>query len=214
MIELVRDIRVVNVLAKFENDPWKIMDVRVLTGLVCPAARPLGVRQYPGALKGCGVKIPQKDRVQSSECQKRGSKRRHIYITQHRGSTLPGLQSCTKPSTCFKIWLVDCVNSLRFTFCKFNYQIPLFHWKCFLSKFHRIAFLAKIHHWFRWCIAVIGQQAIIWTNVDEDQRCQALSLGHDELTLKYRETHGCVVSTVATDGLVLKHQAISIHNAD
>ena len=55
MIELVRDLRAINVLVKFENDPWKIMDVRVLTGLVCPAARPLGVRQYPGALKGCGV---------------------------------------------------------------------------------------------------------------------------------------------------------------
>ena len=40
MIELVRDLRVINVLAKFENDPWKIMDMRVLTGLVCPAARP------------------------------------------------------------------------------------------------------------------------------------------------------------------------------
>ena len=34
------------------------------------------------------------------------------------------------------------------------------------------------------------------------------------LTLKHWETHGCVVSTVATDALVLKHQAISIHNAD
>ena len=34
------------------------------------------------------------------------------------------------------------------------------------------------------------------------------------LTLKHRETHGCLVSTVATDALVLKHQAISIHNAD
>ena len=34
------------------------------------------------------------------------------------------------------------------------------------------------------------------------------------LTLKHRETHGCVASTVATDALVLKHQAISIHNAD
>ena len=40
MIELVRDLRVINVLAKFENDPCKIMDVRVLMGLVCPAARP------------------------------------------------------------------------------------------------------------------------------------------------------------------------------
>ena len=35
-------------------------------------------------------KVPQKDRVQSPECQKRGSKRRHIHITQHRVSTLPG----------------------------------------------------------------------------------------------------------------------------
>ena len=65
MIELVRDLRVINVLAKFENDPWKIVDVRVLTGLVCPAARPparpLRVRQYPGALKGCGVKIQIKN---------------------------------------------------------------------------------------------------------------------------------------------------------
>ena len=34
------------------------------------------------------------------------------------------------------------------------------------------------------------------------------------LTLKHREMHGCVFSTVATDALVLKHQAISIHNAD
>ena len=61
MIELVPDLRVINVLAKFENDPWKIGDVGVLTGLVCPSARPparpLGRRQYPGALKGCGVKI-------------------------------------------------------------------------------------------------------------------------------------------------------------
>ena len=41
-----------------------------------------------------------------------------------------------------------------------------------------------------------------------------MDLGCTALTLKHRETHGCVVSTVATDALVLKHQAISIHNAD
>ena len=35
-----------------------------------------------------------------------------------------------------------------------------------------------------------------------------------KLTLKHRETHGCVVSTVATDALVLKHQAISILSTD
>ena len=40
---------VINVLAKFENDPWKIMDVRVLTGLVCPAARPPARSGYDNA---------------------------------------------------------------------------------------------------------------------------------------------------------------------
>ena len=34
------------------------------------------------------------------------------------------------------------------------------------------------------------------------------------LTLKHRETHGCIVSTVATDAQVLKHQAISILSTD
>ena len=34
------------------------------------------------------------------------------------------------------------------------------------------------------------------------------------LTPKHRETQGCVVSTVASEALMLKHQAISIHNAD
>ena len=34
------------------------------------------------------------------------------------------------------------------------------------------------------------------------------------LTLKHQEMHGCVVSTVATDALVLKHQAISILSTD
>ena len=42
----------------------------------------------------------------------------------------------------------------------------------------------------------------------------ARSLFFLRFTLKHRETHGCVVSTVTTDALVLKHQAISIHNAD
>ena len=67
MIKLVRDLRVMNILAKFQNYPWKIADVRVLTGLVCPtAARPpahqLGWQQYPRALlKGCMVKRGHKN---------------------------------------------------------------------------------------------------------------------------------------------------------
>ena len=31
MVKLFPDLRVINVLAKFENDPWEIIDVRVLT---------------------------------------------------------------------------------------------------------------------------------------------------------------------------------------
>ena len=41
-----------------------------------------------------------------------------------------------------------------------------------------------------------------------------MSLGHNELTNKHLETYECVLSTVATDALVLKHQTISIPNAD
>ena len=37
---------------------------------------------------------------------------------------------------------------------------------------------------------------------------------HESLTLTHLEMHGCIVSIVATDALVLKHQAISIHSAD
>ena len=33
IVELVRDLRAMNVLAIFENDPRKIMDVRALTGI-------------------------------------------------------------------------------------------------------------------------------------------------------------------------------------
>ena len=38
----------------------------------------------------------------------------------------------------------------------------------------------------------------------------------NNLTLTYKQlaTHGCVHSTLATDALVLKYQAISIHTAD
>ena len=39
-------------------------------------------------------------------------------------------------------------------------------------------------------------------------------MSHDCLTLKHREMHGYVVSTVAIDAMVLNHQAISIINAD
>ena len=41
-----------------------------------------------------------------------------------------------------------------------------------------------------------------------------INSAHQWLTHKQLETHGYVLSTVATDVLVLKHQGISIHSAD
>ena len=49
------------------------------------------------------------------------------------------------------------------------------------------------------------------TGMDKKKQLLLLEL---LLTLKHRETHGCVVSTVATDALVLKHQAINILSTD
>ena len=43
---------------------------------------------------------------------------------------------------------------------------------------------------------------------------QAICSGANVLTHKWLEMHGCVINTVATDGLVLMHQAIRIHSAD
>ena len=40
------------------------------------------------------------------------------------------------------------------------------------------------------------------------------SISLNVLTHEQLEMHGSVLSTVATDALVLKHQTISIHNAD
>ena len=55
----------------------------------------------------------------------------------------------------------------------------------------------------------------MFTNVVFVMKIQfSCNLTTNYLTLTQRETHGCIVSTVATDALVLKHQAISIHNAD
>ena len=99
MIELVRDLRAINVLAKFENDPRKIMDVRVLTGLVCPAARPLGVRQYPGALKGCGVK--RCDRRSDMDGQTNGRRDRSILRTK---ASLMVMKGQLMSLSYFKLW--------------------------------------------------------------------------------------------------------------
>ena len=62
------------------------------------------------------------------------------------------------------------------------------------------------HHFFGICKGHdLAGIILIWPNIGTIPA---------HLTLKHRKTHGCVVSTVAPDALVLKHQAISIHNAD
>ena len=65
--------------------------------------------------------------------------------------------------------------------------------------------------------------AMLWSPLNvEDLQVFYVGCTHEQtakrtgysLTLKHRETHGCVVSTAATDALVLKHQAISILSTD
>ena len=59
-----------------------------------------------------------------------------------------------------------------------------------------------------------GKKTNIYKTMEDNIHTNAYPKNKDSLTLKHRETHGRVVSTVATDALVLKHQDISIHNAD
>ena len=72
--------------------------------------------------------------------------------------------------------------------------------------------------WFKpfTCWVVLRKQKYLhFSNLEKAEVVKRHAGGRQGLlTLKHRETHGCVVITVATDALVLKHQAISIHNAD
>ena len=81
------------------------------------------------------------------------------------------------------------------------------------------------HELFRNGLFSAQYEAIIYTNADISSMTHPLNdthyiLSHSSqspshyLTPKHQEMHGCIVSTVATDDLVLKHQAISIHIAD
>ena len=68
-----------------------------------------------------------------------------------------------------------------------------------------------------WCVILEMPIQMIWcfnTLLADMLVPIVLVIALNFLTLKHRETHGCVISTVATDALVLKHQAISIHNAE
>ena len=70
-------------------------------------------------------KVPQEDRVQSPQCKKMGSKRWHIHITQHIGSTLPVVhRSVTGGTWRIIIYYMSNINELP--------DGILFHWfyKC------------------------------------------------------------------------------------
>ena len=73
--------------------------------------------------------------------------------------------------------------------------------------------ITLVHDYMKCYDNIFNTYGVRWivSNVADSLDTQDSRIG---LTLKHRETHGCVVSTVATDALVLKHQAISIHNAD
>ena len=86
------------------------------------------------------------------------------------------------------------------------------NWFCWLGLQICVLILAQVYsaglfcpH--LWAQLVQGVSQLVKSGED-------ISMAWTKLTLKHQETHGCLVSTVATDVLVLKHQAISIHNAD
>ena len=106
----------------------------------------------------------------------------------------------------------------------FHYPSGLLHWHCGNLT---IAPVPAKQPWWIWintsCEFIMND--CITTTKQSTTKPWAYFLGYTvsptwifllklALTLKHRETHGCVVSTVATDALVLKHQTISIHNAD
>ena len=141
MIELVRDLRVINALAKFENYPWKIMDLRVLMGLVCPAghspARPPGRWQYPGALKGCGVTRY----LQSSMA--RIIRWKHILLCSWHGTSWwPRSANTLRPRQNCRHFVTTI--SIVFSWKKiFEFRLR-FHW----ILFPRVQ-LTIFQHWFR-----------------------------------------------------------------
>ena len=53
-----------------------------------------------------------------------------------------------------------------------------------------------------------------WKQVAIFFKLQSFSQGISELTPKQLEMHACLFSNVATDAMVLKHQAIRTHSAD
>ena len=58
------------------------------------------------------------------------------------------------------------------------------------------------------------QNNLLWLSSPNWLEFSQLAVLECALTHKQLELHGCILSTVATDGLALKHQAISIHSAD
>ena len=70
------------------------------------------------------------------------------------------------------------------------------------------------------CVVLqLSEKKQYWKNINENLiPCKDSISTNDTslnvLTHKQLETHGCALSTVGTDALVLKHQVISTHSAD
>ena len=72
--------------------------------------------------------------------------------------------------------------------------------QCLATRSHKILKLRDVY-------LKLSDPSEIWY-VLWQQCCRGtyqMSERYDHLTLKHRETHGCIVSTVATDAMVLKH---------
>ena len=90
----------------------------------------------------------------------------------------------------------------------YEFQLK-FHWSILL----RVQ-LTIFQHWFRLWLGTNQATSHYLNQWWLDYQCIYASLSLNELSHKQLETHGCLLSTAATDALELKHQAISSNSAD
>ena len=105
--------------------------------------------------------------------------------------------------------------------CRQHFQTHFLEWKLMYFDWNFIEICSKgpfnniSVYWFRYKgLALVRRKKIIWTNDGVVYWCIYASLVLNDLTHKQLEFHTWVLSTVAADGLVLQHQAISTHSAD
>ena len=176
------------------------------------------------------LKFPPVDKIHIFQCMDK------IFCVDFKGTIWNSTQNILPIH--WKIWFlyIEIVRALRFKSSYVFLKCPQMchqcagvllsscrqwaniYWVCSQSHYSDVIMSAKMSR----INGVLIVCSTICSGTDQRKHQSSRSLAFvrgihqstKSLTLKQWETHGCVVSTVATDALALKHQAISIHNAD